>query len=391
MTVLQAVCLLVLPFAMLHSSATSAAPSGYIDFDPARKDVIVFIHGVTGDARETWTSKETAAYWPQLIREDPRFAAANVWVFSYVSPSIENAQNIEELAIKLADELRPDVFAKHERVYVIAHSMGGLIVREALTRLLPPPEKVPLIYFFGTPSAGADLAGVVAAISANPQFANMRPFTRDSEVASFSRHWLSTAEMPAARYPQKIWSYCAYEIRGVAAGRVVVTPLSASLLCNTSPRAVVANHITMVKPDTRGSEPYLYFLSAYEFVRGEAAQILSNTAAILATTDGRPVRVEALRVRTERLDRQYFDVGCDQTRSGEIPVAAQLASDERVVGAQAIVESTSNLQRSTFQAFVGGNGLPKLKYEIAGLPRVLFNCPCGGNAHVIVKYVVEGG
>ena len=140
-------------------AAQVPSAGGYIDRDFHRKEVIVFVHGVTGDAKDTWTNDTTKTYWPSLLRTDPTFAEANVWVFSYFSPKLKDAQNVEELATKLGDEIRSqDVLMSHEKVYFIAHSMGGLIIREMLTEQLPSPAKVPLIYFFGTPSAGADLA-----------------------------------------------------------------------------------------------------------------------------------------------------------------------------------------------------------------------------------------
>lgn len=375
----------------MATAADRVTPSGYVERDTIRKEAIVFVHGVTGDAVGTWTNDRTRSYWPELIRRDERFASANVWVFSFYSPKIDNAQSIEELARKLGDELRADgVFADHDRVFFICHSMGGLIVREMLAQVLPPPEKVPLIYFFGTPSAGAEMAGIVAAISSNPQFANMRPFTRESDVATFSRKWLATAEMPRARYPQKIWSFCAYEIEGFVAGKIITGSLSASFLCSTSPRGSLANHVTMVKPENRQAEPYTYFASAYLFARGEAGQLLSSSAAIAPfASGGQTLNLESLRVRTERLDKQYFSVGCDQRRTGEVPIPSILLPGQRVVAAKAIIDSTANLQDSNFQAFIDSSGLPRLKYEVGGLPSVSFNCPGGGNAHVTVKYVVE--
>lgn len=376
---------------VVATAAHASETRGYVDLDLNRKEAIIFVHGVTGDAVGTWTNEKSKAYWPSVVRNDSKFSRSNVWVFNYESPRISNAQNIEELARKLGDEMRADgVFERHERVYFLAHSMGGLIVREMLTQVLPPPDKVPMIYFFGTPSAGAELAGVVAAVSENPQFANMRPFTRESAVASLSRHWLATAEMPAARYPQRVLSFCAYEVEGLILGRLIVGSLSASFLCNTSPRAVVANHVAMVKPESMRSEAYLYFASAYEFVHGEAAQLISLSSSTASLTQlARPIDVTALQVKSERIDRQYFAVDCDQTRRDDVPINVLLTAQERIVAAQAVVDSTSNLQRASFEAYVDLNGLPRLRYDVGGLPRTLFNCPGGGNAHVSVKYVVE--
>ena len=185
---------------------------------------------------------------------------------------------MEEVARKLADELNAQgVIQEHEKIYFLTHSMGGLIVRDMLTQLQIPATKVPMIYFYGTPSAGADLAGLAAAVSANPQFNNLKPFARESDVAAYSRRWLSTAENPNTRYPQRIWSFCAYEVEGMVAGRVIVPQHSASFLCTTNPRASLANHSTMVRPASRSAESYTYFVHAFKFAQSEAGRLLAAT------------------------------------------------------------------------------------------------------------------
>jgi len=378
--------------ACIDASAQPQQTSGYINQDRSRKEVIVFVHGVTGDAKETWTNEQTKAYWPALIRSDETFSAANVWVFNFVSPRLQNAQNVEELARKLGDELRAqDVFRLHDRVFFLVHSMGGLITREMLTQQLPLPDKVPLVYFFGTPSAGADLAGVAAAISSNPQFANMRPFTRESDVASFSRRWLSTAENPKARYPQRIWSFCAYEIQPVAAGKLVVNEGSASFLCTTSPRASLATHVTMVKPADRAAEAYGYFLSAYKFVRSPEAKFLVVAGALTLHSPSVPgFNTSALDLRTASVQGQPILVECNQIETGVRQLSIPLKSTERLVAVKPDFQRLSNIQASELSYSFEPAGLVTIRYRIEGKPARSFNdCRAIGEAQVKFDYMVE--
>jgi hypothetical protein len=373
--------------------AQEAAPSGYVNYESQRTEVIVFVHGVTGDARGTWTNGSTNAYWPQLVRTDVRFKEANVWTFSYASPRIDNAQNVEELARKLGDEMRAQkVFESHAKVYFVSHSMGGLIVREMLTQVMPSPSKVPLVYFFGTPSAGADLAGIAAALSENPQFANLRPFAREADVASFSRRWLATSEVAGLQYPQRLWSFCAYEIEGLVANRVIVNQLSASYLCNTAPRASLANHVTMVKPKDTMAEPYQYFASAYAFVRSEAAQIVASSGRLsLYSADQAVVDVASLQVRYATVDTSKFAVDCEQVRAGEVPIAVPLKPSEKLVAATTRVTDASGLRSGKFDTLLDAGGSLNLKYSVEGKRRhPLFGCQASGKAKVDVRYVVEG-
>jgi hypothetical protein len=53
---------------------------------PARRPrVIVFVHGLHGN-RETWRAAN-GAYWPDMVRADPRFAFSDVDVAEYPTPA----------------------------------------------------------------------------------------------------------------------------------------------------------------------------------------------------------------------------------------------------------------------------------------------------------------
>ena len=316
-----------------------------------------------------------------------------MWVFSYFSPKLKDAQNVEELATKLGDEIRSqDVLMSHEKVYFIAHSMGGLIIREMLTEQLPSPAKVPLIYFFGTPSAGADLAGVAAAISSNPQFANMRPFTRQSDVASYSRRWLATAENPRARYPQQIWSFCAYEIEPLVAGQLIVNSLSASYLCSTNPRGSQANHVTMVKPSDRTSEPYESFVSAYKFARSPEARFLASAEAIPLHSEKQPgPRIGGLELRTAKFSADPINVACNQVETGDKKLRLPLAATERLLAVKPMIDALDNVRSSSVRSSnFDSSGTVSVGYEVEGRKAGFFSWWCStGRAELGIQYLVE--
>lgn len=388
----SAVVLLLLALIPISAMGQPPKTSGYLSRDTVRKEVIVFVHGVVGDAKDTWTNQDTNTYWPLLIRQDPAFAVANVWVFSYSSPKLSNAQNVAELSMKLGDEMRAqDVFTAHDRVYFIVHSMGGLIVREMLSQQLPPAAKVPLIYFYGTPSAGADLAGVAAAMSSNPQFENLRVFTRESNVADFSRRWLATAENPAARYPQRIWSFCAYEIQPYAAGKLIVQEASATYLCTTAPRAALANHVTMVKPAGRSAEPYQYFVSAYKFVTSSAGQFAASVGALGFHSSTSPgIRTDALELRTASMGSELIYVGCNQSAAGQRSVRVELAPSAKLVAVQPKFQSIAGISGRSLTSTFDPTGSITVGYMVQGVPaNPIHGCREQGRAQVEVQYLIE--
>jgi pimeloyl-ACP methyl ester carboxylesterase len=369
-------------------------PSVYEQFDQARREVVVFVHGVTGNSRDTWTNDQTKAYWPALIRTDPNFSSANVWVFSFDSPRTGAAQRVDEIATKLADELiSQDVLKNHDRIYFLTHSMGGLIVRELLTQIQLPASKVPLIYFFGAPSAGADLAGLVAVASTNPQFHNLKPFTRESDVAAFAKRWLATAENPSTRYPQRIWSFCAYEIEGILPGKLIVSQQSATYLCNTNPRASLANHSSMVKPANRQSEPYKYFAAAWKYVRSTDGRLLASTGGLRLHSPEMPgIDPEQIKVRFTTIPRSNFAVGCEETRDGSIAIPLIFNRNERILAVQPGVTFAKDINLTIDPMVVIAGDTARVEYTASGDgPKTAFGrTTCAeGTADVRLRYVIE--
>ncbi|WNM60481.1 hypothetical protein [Candidatus Nitrospira neomarina] len=135
--------------------------------NPERCADVVFVHGLDGDARTTWHPKESPdKFWPAWLGED--FPAIGIWSLWYAvsssawkgttMPLIDRATNTLDL-FELDD-------IGHRPVAFICHSLGGLLVKQAL-RLAAESrnpawraiaEHVGLIVFLSTPHSGADMA-----------------------------------------------------------------------------------------------------------------------------------------------------------------------------------------------------------------------------------------
>lgn len=44
---------------------------------------VIFIHGLGGSARETWTHPSSGIFWPDLLHENEKFANARISTFGY--------------------------------------------------------------------------------------------------------------------------------------------------------------------------------------------------------------------------------------------------------------------------------------------------------------------
>lgn len=249
--------------------------------------VIVFIHGVFGDGTSTWTNTATGAYFPALIRDDKSFDGVDIWVHEFDTPKLRHTYTIDELADHLRKYLNNDnVIANHRQVIFVCHSLGGLVARAYLLKYRDlTPDRVPMLYFFSTPTTGSDLANIAHLISANPQLTDMRKMTTDDPgvLGVWEAQWVTSA------FGKGTLSYCAYELLPTH-GIYVVQRESARHLCNTRPDPIERNHIDIAKPaNSENDESYIAFREAYRdtFARKEQASpvalwnLTSSDAALL--------------------------------------------------------------------------------------------------------------
>lgn len=359
-------------------------------YDAKRKSVIVFVHGVLGDDRDTLTN-ENGTYWPALVRQDPTFADANIYVHRYKTPKLDTAHDIEELAIRFGDFLDADGVLKHEKLYFISHSMGGLVTRAFLVHKRLPPARVPMLFFYGTPSAGADLAAVGAAASKNRQFENMRPFGPGTYVEELAVKWLSTAGDPRTSYPVKIWSFCAYEKKPYY-GRIIVPEVSALYLCNTTPRAIADDHINMVKPASARADAHMYLGAAYRFSTNPSSQMV--LAALSSTNQATFVghfleyknEAPQLRFRT-KLATETISVGCAEELKGTKTLRPQIKGNEFVVAAFAHAEKSENLGTWSVAAAPTDTGKIVFSYDVKA-STANTTCDQKGFGNFVIKYLV---
>ncbi|KAL4788928.1 putative ribonuclease p/mrp subunit [Aspergillus venezuelensis] len=144
-----------------------------IIYDPPEAKVdIVLLHGLMGNAYRTWLHEETNIYWPKdLLPHD--FVNARIMVFGYDvavwHPWNQVSQGwLTGYASDLLGSLsgyRADISESRPLVFV-AHSLGGLVVQQALLSARDSRERHHReiethtigICFLGTPHRGASLA-----------------------------------------------------------------------------------------------------------------------------------------------------------------------------------------------------------------------------------------
>ena len=169
---------------------------------PTNHGVIVFVHGVTGDERSTWTSGDQ--YWPAMLTHDPAFDGQNIYVYKYPSPTLGKAFSIDQIADNMRLVLTDDGVLGYSELSIISHSMGGLVTRAFLLKDRDVVPRIRMIYFFATPTTGSPYALLASIFSRNQQFMQLYPMRQtDSYLGPLQSDWL------AAKFPFK--SFCGYE------------------------------------------------------------------------------------------------------------------------------------------------------------------------------------
>ena len=214
---------------------------------------VVFVHGIFGDDT-TWGQGEVTL--PKLLASDPVLGnSVDVFLFEYFSPYLGNANKITDLAEQLRGDLDYYGIWDHKKVIFVAHSMGGLIVRQFLVAHNGHAKQVPMMYFYAVPTSGAAIADVARKILRNPQLNGMIPQQNSDFIDAVINDWMGSEPLKSIR------TYCAFE--GLETGGVMIVPeSSARTLCTESADPLTANHIQIIKPKNGRDPKYLRLATA---------------------------------------------------------------------------------------------------------------------------------
>ena len=246
-----------------------ARPSCFYQEDPRHLSakLLIFVHGVFDKQSTTWGDQASEAFWPKMILKDPRFAeGVDLYFMNYQVPYVQGAPNIHEIAGNELEKLeRQGVFARYQEIHFIAHSLGGVVVKNILTRLnrgedVQKLHKVTSVVYLATPAQGARGAEMGSWLSLNPQLDDTARKQLSTDVQRVEDQWgqlIEDRDRSKGEFPR---AYCAYETS--SAGSLVMVPgeLAASR-CDGASHPMPLNHMGMSVPTTMDHDPYLWTMA----------------------------------------------------------------------------------------------------------------------------------
>jgi predicted outer membrane repeat protein len=129
------------------------------------KPVILFVHGLNGDAYETWNKADHS--FMQMMARDPDFADYAVASVQYRSNIFWRRPSIPQLATKFGECLK-EKFSKNSHIVIIAHSLGGIIARQGLAQSDLPKRQHQFVTLItlASPFEGSELSNFTSGLSA---------------------------------------------------------------------------------------------------------------------------------------------------------------------------------------------------------------------------------
>ncbi|KAH7308397.1 hypothetical protein B0I35DRAFT_453717 [Stachybotrys elegans] len=108
---------------------------------------ICFVHGLTGNRTSTWTAHEESTPWPKTLLP-PEVKSARILTYGYdayvVSKTVASSNRLLDHATNLLTDLTNDrrrCNASSRPLIFIAHSLGGLVCKEAILLSRNNPDR----------------------------------------------------------------------------------------------------------------------------------------------------------------------------------------------------------------------------------------------------------
>jgi hypothetical protein len=225
-----------------------------------KRKALVFVHGLQGDPILSWQQ------FLGLVEQDKRFDDWDIYSFGYrfrLMPIASASTSFEILGLSFYTQLSTKPLAEYERLSIVAHSEGGLIVQSALVNHEDLAARVAQVFFFATPSAGLRLLSlewvppivrVLEPLVLTPLFGTLLKRIFDFLLRGFSdlRPGSPFLTDLAKGWQQKFADHAPFQYWTIAAESHAFVPVESSLLTFAAEHRLVApgSHVSVIKPES---------------------------------------------------------------------------------------------------------------------------------------------
>ncbi|WP_417543781.1 ABC-three component system protein [Marinobacter sp.] len=233
-----------------------------------KSNLILFVHGFCG-GEATWRNGGGRSF-PELFSDDPEisekydiahflyftkllnlFAKAGK-VSTFVKRMFRTSHgklasniSIEEIGSLLRTEIRFRL-QTYDNVIVVAHSMGGLVTKSAITKDIEEkiPPKIKLFISLAVPHQGAESATFGKLISDNLQIEGLSPL--NDFIHRINDEWLKTSLRPTTKY--------FYGVHDSVVKKTSSVPIDKE---KSDAISVDEDHTSITKPESQSSTTFI--------------------------------------------------------------------------------------------------------------------------------------
>ena len=208
-------------------------------------NLVLFVHGFSGEASETFGNI------PDLLMGNPEMNGWDLMPLGYsenVDPEMGKTVWASEGDIsRISDYLQSAIthkFAEYKRIALVGHSLGGLVIQEALTELDQKQlNRISHVIMFATPSNGISSESLKKLCDAESSALQQE----GSFIGNLRKAWSSKFE-----------SSLPFELRVVSATNDEYVPVESSLGPFSEEHRVTldGNHYSLVKPKDADNDSY---------------------------------------------------------------------------------------------------------------------------------------
>jgi pimeloyl-ACP methyl ester carboxylesterase len=280
--------------------------------DDAIRDVVVFVHGVLGNYVESWGST------PDKLKGERGLVNFDFASFGYSTAVLDRKD--PTVAASLITLWLQTHLSGYERVYIVAHSMGGLITRIAcgLLGASDDPEdwrmysKIRRCFFVAVPVSGSRVAKFLDAVPGLRQLNRKLPLLahptlKGEDIADFYRRSISCARERGG--PRPFYSHFVGEL-----DKLVGPPSAADLTEDDRFEGYLAGaHDTIKLDKTANSTLIRRICQRIAEDAAQSAPTIRRTAPT-ARSDERSLRAPAAATRHVAAVRDVVLIPCSATK-----------------------------------------------------------------------------